>query len=212
MRRLIDLTLYLVLDPFLCGGADGMVQTAKLAAQSGATCIQLRAPGWHTDELIDCGRAIRRVLTPFHVPLIVNNDPQAALSIEADGLHVGQSDMPPRLARKLLGEDAFIGLSVTCFDELNTLDPHCVDYAGVGPVFSTTTKTDAAPALGLDEFERITHACPVPVVAIGGIGLKEATLLRARGANGIAVVSAICGQKDVCRATTELKNAFCQLS
>lgn len=120
MRTSPDLTLYLVLDPVLCGGSDGMVQTARQAAQAGVTCVQLRAPNWSTQALVDCGLKLKRVLSPYGVPLIVNNDVKAAEIIGASGVHVGQSDMNPRKARALLGKDVVIGLSITRYEEIGT--------------------------------------------------------------------------------------------
>ena len=193
MRTPPDLTLYLVLDPVLCGGAEGMVQTALQAAQAGATCVQLRAPDWSTQALVDCGLKLKHVLSPYGVPL-------------------GQSDMDPRKARALLGDDALIGLSITRYEEIGTLDPTVVDYAGVGPVYATSTKKDAAPAMGPDLLRRIVEKLSVPVVAIGGIGVTQARQMRGAGARGIAVVSAICGQRDVALATRTLKSAFGQVS
>lgn len=212
MRTSPDLTLYLVLDPVLCGGSDGMVQTARQAAQAGVTCVQLRAPNWSTQALVDCGLKLKRVLSPYGVPLIVNNDVKAAEIIGASGVHVGQSDMNPRKARALLGKDAVIGLSITRYEEIGTLDPTVVDYAGVGPVYATSTKKDAAPAMGPNVLRRIIENLSVPVVAIGGIGVAQAPEMRCTGARGIAVVSAICGQRDIALATRTLKSAFGQVS
>ncbi len=212
MRTSPDLTLYLVLDPVLCGGSDGMVQTARQAAQAGVTCVQLRAPNWSTQALVDCGLKLKRVLSPYGVPLIVNNDVKAAEIIGASGVHVGQSDMNPRKARALLGKDVVIGLSITRYEEIGTLDPTVVDYAGVGPVYATSTKKDAAPAMGPDVLRRIIENLSVPVVAIGGIGVAQAPEMRCAGARGIAVVSAICGQRDIALATRTLKSAFGQVS
>lgn len=212
MRTSPDLTLYLVLDPVLCGGSDGMAQTARQAAQAGVTCVQLRAPNWSTQALVDCGLKLKHVLSPYGVPLIVNNDVKAAEIIGASGVHVGQSDMNPRKARALLGKDAVIGLSITRYEEIGTLDPTVVDYAGVGPVYATSTKKDAAPAMGPDVLRRIIENLSVPVVAIGGIGVAQAPEMRCAGARGIAVVSAICGQRDIALATRTLKSAFGQVS
>lgn len=212
MRTSPDLTLYLVLDPVLCGGSDGMVQTARQAAQAGVTCVQLRAPNWSTQAFVDCGLKLKRVLSPYGVPLIVNNDVKAAEIIGASGVHVGQSDMNPRKARALLGKDAVIGLSITRYEEIGTLDPTVVDYAGVGPVYATSTKKDAAPTMGPNVLRRIIENLSVPVVAIGGIGVAQAPEMRCAGARGIAVVSAICGQRDIALATRTLKSAFGQVS
>lgn len=207
-RPQLNLSLYLVLDPVLCNGEDGMIRTAEIAAQSGATVIQLRAPGWDTEKLISCGKKLKDVLDPLGTALIVNNDAVAAKAIGAAGLHVGQSDMSPKEARALLGNDVAIGLSITEESQLTHVDYSLIDYIGAGPVWTTATKKDAAPAMGLDEFSRIAKKTQVPVVAIGGIGLSEARLLRETQAAGIAVVSAICGQKDIALATKALQEAF----
>lgn len=210
MRHTLDLTLYLVLDPVLCGGEEGMIDTARQSVAAGATCVQLRAPNWSTNQTVSCGRRLKQVLTPYAVPLIVNNDVEAARMICADGVHVGQSDMAPEQVRTLLGPNALIGLSITRREEIETLDPSVVDYAGVGPVYSTSTKKDAAPAMGLEELRWITEKLAVPVVAIGGIGAAQAPVMRKAGVSGIAVISAICGQRDIALATRTLKYAFCQ--
>lgn len=207
-RPQLNLSLYLVLDPVLCNGEDGMIRTAEIAAKSGATVIQLRAPGWDTEQLICCGKKLKDVLDPLGTALIVNNDAVAAKAIGAAGLHVGQSDMAPEEARALLGNDVAIGLSITEESQLTHVDYSLIDYIGAGPVWKTATKKDAAPAMGLEEFSRIAKKSQVPVVAIGGIGLKEARLLRETPAAGIAVVSAICGKKDIAQATRTLKSAF----
>lgn len=209
-RPVLDLTLYLVLDPVLCAGEDGMIRTAEIAAKAGATVIQLRAPGWDTQRLTECGKRLKKVLDPLGVALIVNNDALAAKAIGATGLHVGQSDISPKKAREILGEDVVIGLSITQEEQLTSVDYSLIDYLGVGPVWGTATKKDAAPAMGLDVFSRIAKASRVPAVAIGGIGLNEAALLRETPASGIAVVSAICGKKDIALATKTLKSAFTQ--
>ena len=108
-----DLSLYLVLDPVLCGGADGMVSTAVAAAQGGAGIIQLRAPDWKKRELAACGRALIRALAPYGVPLVVDDQVDVAMAIGAAGAHVGQKDLPAEDARRLMGPEAIIGLSVS---------------------------------------------------------------------------------------------------
>lgn len=207
-RPQLNLSLYLVLDPVLCAGELGMLRTAEIAAKSGATVIQLRAPGWDTEQLICCGKKLKDVLDPLGTALIVNNDAVAAKAIGAAGLHVGQSDMSPKEARALLGNDVAIGLSITKEAQLTDVDYSLIDYIGAGPVWKTATKKDAAPAMGLDEFSRIAKASCVPTVAIGGIGISEARLLQETPAAGIAVVSAICGQKDIALATKALRDTF----
>jgi thiamine-phosphate pyrophosphorylase len=139
------------------------------------------------------------------IPFIVNDRLDIALAVDADGLHIGQSDMPSLIARRLLGPDKILGLSVTQALELATVDPAIVDYVGLGPVFATGTKPDAAPPLGLDGFTALRQRIPLPVVAIGGIGRDQATDVIKAGADGIAVISAICAAADATAAARDLR-------
>lgn len=206
MRR-VDLSVYLVLDPVLCGGFDGMVETARAAAQAGATVIQLRAPTWKKRALVECARAIKQAVAPWNVPLIINDHADVCLAADAHGLHVGQSDLSAQDARDIIGPNRVLGLSVSNETQLERVDASVVDHLGVGPIFATTTKLDADPAIGLDGFARIAARKPCPVVAIGSVTAQCAPDLIRAGADGIAVVSAICGQADVAQATRRLGQA-----
>lgn len=206
MRRAFDLSLYLVLDPVLCGGFDGMVATASASVKAGATVVQLRAPGWKKRELVCCARELKKVLTPFSVPLIIDDDADVCLAADADGLHVGQRDLEIHDARAIIGPDRILGLSVSNLEELAGADTAVTDYLGVGPIFATATKPDAAPAMGYDGLAAVTSATTLPTVAIGGIKAQHAADIIRAGADGIAVVSAICGQADPAQATAELKS------
>ncbi len=200
----IDLSLYLVLDPDLCRDLEGMVRTARLAAENGATVVQLRAPGWKRRQWLEAARELKAVLAPFGVPLIINDHVDVALAIDADGVHVGQDDLPATEARRLIGPDKVLGLSVSNAAELAAV-PQDVDYLGIGPVYATGTKPDAAAATGVSLFGHLVAAARLPVVAIGGINGGNCAPLFAAGAQGVAVVSAICGQCDPARATAELR-------
>lgn len=199
----LDLTLYLVLDPDLCGGADGMIRTTLAAVEGGATVVQLRAPTWKKRAVAECARGLLTVL-PRHVPLLINDHADVAKAVGAAGVHVGQKDLSPEDCRLILGPEAYIGLSVSNEDELVRRSPEA-DHLGVGPVFATSTKKDAAPVLGLDRLAAIAAASPVPVVAIGGISAANAADVYATPVGGIAVVSAICGQADPAAATRALR-------
>lgn len=204
MRPAFDLSLYLVLDPVLCNGSRGMVETALAAAQAGATIVQLRAPGWKKRALVECARELKKVLSPRGVPLIIDDDADVCLAADADGLHVGQRDLEQHDARAVIGPDRLLGLSVSNLAELAGADASVTDYLGVGPVFSTATKPDAAPAMGLAGLAAVASRTTLPTVAIGGIKSQHAADILAAGADGIAVVSAICGQPDPQAATAEL--------
>ena len=200
----IDLSLYLVLDPDLCGGPAEMVRTARLAAENGATVVQLRAPGWKKRQWLETARELKAVLAPLGVPLIINDHVDITLAIDADGVHVGQDDLPVAETRRLIGPDKILGLSISNAKELAAV-PQGVDYLGIGPVYPTGTKADAAVATGVPLFGELVAATCLPVVAIGGINIRNCTPLFAAGAQGVAVVSAICGQADPARATAELR-------
>lgn len=203
-HKRIDLSLYLVLDPDLCGGAEGMVRTARLAVENGATAVQLRAPEWKKRQWLITARDLKAALAPFKVPLIINDQVDVALAVEADGVHVGQEDLPVAEVRALIGPQAILGLSVTRFEELADI-PVGVDYLGIGPVYPTGSKPDAAPATGVNAFAMMVAATHLPVVAIGGIHENNCAPLFAAGAKGVAVISAICGQADPAQATRELR-------
>lgn len=203
-----DLSVYLVLDPGLCGGTDGMVATARAAATAGAGAVQLRLKHGTTEDRIALGRALQAALSDTAAALIVNDDLQAALALDADGLHVGQEDLAASLARARLGPRPLLGVSVETPGKAARIDPALVDYVGAGPVFATPTKADHKTPVGIGGLARIVAAAPVPTVAIGGLKATHAADIRAAGAAGLAVVSAICGQPDPAAATRALATAF----
>ena len=200
----LDLLLYLVLDPDLCGGAEVMVRTARLAAENGATVVQLRAPNWKKRQWLATARELKSVLEPFGVPLIINDHIDIALAVDADGVHVGQDDMPVADVRRLIGPDKWLGLSVTNAVQMTEVPYELVDYLGIGPVYPTGTKSDAAPVVGVSAFAELVAESRLPVVGIGGIQVGNCLPLVQAGAKGVAVVSAICGQEDPVRATKVL--------
>ena len=144
-----DLSLYLVLDPDLCR-THSMVETTMAAIAGGATIVQLRDKKVGTEGLIRIGRELMDAMAGSGVPLIVNDDIDAAIAIGADGLHVGQDDISAQIARERLGRDKIIGLSIENEAVARKVDPAIVDYVGVGPVFATATKPDHKPAIGFD--------------------------------------------------------------
>nr|CAD6430144.1 thiamine phosphate synthase [Rhizobium sp. Q54] len=202
MRHELDLSLYLVLDPVLCGHI-GMEATARLAAAGGATLVQLRDKTADKASLISKGKALKSALAEYRIPLIVNDDVEAAVEIGADGVHVGQGDMAAAAARAVVGNRLILGLSVETEELARAVDPAIVDYVGVGPVFATATKPDHKQPIGLDGLSRIVAASPVPAVAIGGLKQMHVASVLSAGARGLAVVSAICGNADPQQAAME---------
>jgi len=201
--RTIDLSLYLVLDPGLCAGF-GMVETARAAVVGGATIVQLRDKHADTPLMIETGRALKAALSGTGALHIVNDNVEAAVAIGADGLHIGQEDMDAPTARARIGDDMILGLSVETEALAAGVDPAIVDYAGIGPVFATSTKADHKEPTGFAGLARLVRVCPVPAVAIGGLKAAHVGDVFAAGANGLAVVSAICGTRDPEAAAREI--------
>lgn len=202
-----DLSLYLVLDPELCR-THSMVETTLAAIAGGATIVQLRDKRAGTEGLIRIGRELMDAMRGTGVPLIVNDDIDAAIAIGADGLHVGQDDLPTKTARDRLGPDKIIGLSIEDETVARKVDRSIVDYVGIGPVFATPTKPDHKPAIGFDGLANLVRIAGLPSVAIGGLKRDHVDPVFEAGANGIAVVSAICGQPDPECATRKISDAI----
>jgi len=205
MRSRFDLSLYLVTDPAMTA-ARGLVETVAAALAGGVTMVQLRDKEGPARALVEAGRALLAVLRPRGIPLLVNDRVDVAHAIGADGVHVGQDDLSPAAARTLLGPDAIIGLSLHAAAQQSTIGPE-VDYVGIGPIFATGTKADAAPALGIAGFATLRSQIALPVVAIGGLTAANTPEVIAAGAEGIAVVSAICTATDPAAAARALRQA-----
>lgn len=212
MRAAFDLSLYLVLDPVQCGGHDAALAVARAALEGGATLVQLRAPEWHKRAWFDLARDLAPLARAHGVPFVVNDHVDVALAAGADGVHIGQRDLPADIARRLLGPDALIGLSVSNLEETAEADALAgiVDYLGAGPVYATPTKTDASAPCGIDGLAVIRAATRLPTVAIGGIQAHNAAeVMRAKPA-GLAVVSAICKAPDPREAAASLAATIAQ--
>ena len=207
MKPLRDWGLYLVTDRGLARGRS-IAWVVEAAVRGGVTAVQLREKSCSTRDFVRLGRELKSLLAAHQVPLIVNDRVDLALEIGADGVHIGQHDMDPRRARSLLGPDAIIGLSIETIEQARAAASLDVDYLGVGPVFATATKTDAAPPLGLAALAQIRAITRHAIVAIGGIGQENARQTIDSGADGVAVVSAICAADDPERAARELRQAI----
>ena len=194
MRR-PDLSLYVVLDAGLCAGR-GLAETAVAAMRGGAGVVQLRDKHGGTRARIEAAWALKAALAGTGVPIIVNDDAEAAIAAEADGLHVGQGDLSPAAARALIGPDRLLGLSVETVAHARAVDPALVDHVGAGPVLATATKPDHAAPSGFDGLAAMVAAAPVPAVAIGSMTAAHARAAVEAGAAGLAVVSAVCAAAD----------------
>jgi len=195
-RQLAEvLRLYLVTDQQALRGRS-LTDVVLQAVQGGVTCVQLREKAASTRDFVALACALNALLKPSHVPLVINDRIDVALACGAQGVHLGQSDMPVAQARQLLPPEVFIGLSVESLDDVRRAAKESVDYLGVSPVFATPTKTDTAPPWGLEGLRQVRAMSDQPLVAIGGIHLHNAADVLEAGAHGLAVVSAICSAED----------------
>ena len=201
-----DLTLYFVVGASDTGGRD-LAEVVGAAVAGGATMIQLRDKEAPLEQLVETARSLTAVLAPLGIPLIVNDSLEAALAAPAQGLHLGQDDIDPRVARAALGHWAIIGLSAGDAGEAAKVDPDVVDYAGVGPAYATGSKADAGDAIGPAGIEDLRARLSLPLVAIGGIGLTNAGEIMRSGVDGVAVVSAIAAAPDPEAAARALRSA-----
>lgn len=195
------LRLYLVTDHALCGVRD-LLQIVHDAVRGGVTCVQLREKTKNTRDFIAQAQALKRLLAPLHIPLVINDRIDVALACEADGVHLGQSDMPVEVARRLLPPHVFMGWSVENLAHVQQASQLPVDYLGVSPVFATPTKTDTAPAWGLEGLSKVRQQTTQPLVAIGGIHMDNAAEVLRAGADGLAIVSAILSAPDTTLAAS----------
>lgn len=189
------LRLYLVTDQALCRGRT-LADVAGAAVRGGATCVQLREKHLDTRDFLAQAHVLKSLLGPLGVPLVVNDRIDVALACGADGVHLGQSDMSPDEARRLLPPAVFIGWSVETPEDVARSTALPVDYLGVSPVFATPTKTDTKTPWGLHGLRRVREATALPLVAIGGIHPGNAGEVLRAGADGLAVVSALCSADD----------------
>lgn len=198
-----DYRLYLVTDR-PAAYRHGLLAGVEAALAGGVTLVQYRATTGTRREHYDTALALRVMLRARGLPLIINDAVDLALAVDAEGVHVGQADLPVGVARRLIGTGRMLGLSISALRQFESFDPALVDYVGAGPVYPTGSKADAAPPLGLDELRRLVARSPRPVVAIGGITADRAPEVFATGAAGVAVVAALSQAQDPAAAARAL--------
>ena len=204
MRPEFDMSLYLVTDRPLSRGRD-IEWIVEEAVKGGTTIVQLREKDCSTAEFVAIASRLMQRLKPLGIPLIINDRIDVALAVDADGVHIGQSDMPYDVARRLLGNDKIIGLSVETMDEVVEANALDVDYIGVSPVYSTATKTDTLQPFGLEGLRRAAELSRHRIVAIGGMNSSTIGDVIACGIEGVAVVSAIVSADSPCDASRKLR-------
>jgi thiamine-phosphate pyrophosphorylase len=204
----VDLRLYALVDPVVSGGRS-LAELAASIADS-ATLVQLRDKQGSTRTMVDEARALRAVLEPKNIPLLVNDRVDVALAAEADGVHIGQDDIAPADARLLLGRRAIIGLSVKTLEQARAAPLDLLDYIAIGGVYGTTSKDNSADPVGIDGLRAMVEAIRAraahyPICAIAGINAGNAADVIAAGADGVAVISALSLAPDPQGAAGELR-------
>lgn len=198
------LRLYLVTDRSLSLGRT-LSDVVAAAVQGGVTCVQLREKDASTQDFYAQAMLLKELLQPLGIPLIINDRIDVALACKAEGVHLGQIDMPVQVARQLLPADIFIGWSVESMEDVLRSAHLPLDYLGVSPVFDTSTKKDIHQPWGLDGLRAVRAQSGLPLVAIGGIHPHNASDVVRAGAHGLAVVSAICSADNPTVAAQTLK-------
>jgi len=206
MKRQIDYSIYLVTDQSLMS-TDTLIEAVRQAIIGGCTLVQLREKELSSLDFYKAAAKLRHLTNQYGVPLIINDRIDIALAVGADGVHIGQSDIPAAIARKIIGDDMVLGVSARSVGEAVQAIQDGADCLGVGAMFSTATKEDAE-IVTMEDLQRIREAVNVPIVVIGGINKSNAAIFKAAGVNGLAVVSAIISQKDIEAATKELKEIW----
>lgn len=198
-----ELLLYAVTDRHWLG-EETLYDQVKKALDGGATFVQLREKNLDREVFLAEAKQIQKLCKEYGVPFVVNDEVSIAKDIDADGVHVGQSDMEAMDVRKILGPDKIIGVSAQTVEQAIIAEKHGADYLGVGAVFTTGSKDDADD-VSHETLKAICEAVSIPVIAIGGITKDNVAELAGSGICGVAVISAIFGQKDIQKATEELK-------
>ena len=184
-------------------GDNSLGEQVEQAIKAGVTIVQLREKHLDFEAFVKQAKEIKKVTDRYKIPFIINDNIEVALACNADGIHVGQSDMTAGNVRSLIGEDKILGVSAQTVEQAILAEKNGADYLGVGAMFSTSTKLDA-DAVTFDTLKAICTAVSIPVVAIGGIGEHNILKLKGSGIEGVAVVSAIFAQTDIFAATERL--------
>ena len=203
MKIKINYSLYLVTDRDILKSRD-LCQAVEEAILGGATLVQLREKDVSSLEFYKIAMEVKKITDKHNVPLIINDRLDVALAVDAAGVHLGQSDFPCQVARKLIGEDKILGISAATLEVALKAQADGADYIGVGAMFPTDTKLDAR-AVSIEMLKDIKQAVDIPVVAIGGINENNFKSLEETGIDGMAIISAILGKSDIKTAALQLK-------
>ncbi|WP_298500411.1 thiamine phosphate synthase [uncultured Methanobrevibacter sp.] len=201
----LDLSLYLVTDK--SDDVEKFLKTIEESIKGGVSVVQIREKTADTLDFYNLALKVKKITAKYNVPLIINDRVDVALAVDADGVHVGQSDMPCDVTRRLIGEDKILGVSAATVSEAKKAQNDGADYIGCGAVFPTQTKDDA-DSVTKEELKKIVESIDIPVVAIGGINLDNASELSDTGIAGLSVVSAIMSSDNPKKSSEELLKIF----
>ena len=201
----IDLSLYLVTDK--SDDVEKFLRTIEEGIKGGVSVVQIREKTADTLDFYNLALKVKEITAKYDVPLIINDRVDVALAVDADGVHVGQTDMPCDVTRALVGPDKIVGVSAATIEEAKKAERDGADYIGSGAVFPTSTKDDA-PKITKKDLKEIVDSISIPVVAIGGINLNNAHELNGTGIAGLSVVSAIMSSENPKKSSEELLNIF----
>ncbi len=203
MKSNIDYSLYLCTDRSLMS-CKTIEESVEQAIAGGVTVVQLREKDCSTREFYELAKRVQKITRPNRIPLIINDRIDIAMAVGAEGIHIGQSDMPATVARKIVGPDMVIGVSASNYDEAKQAVQDGADYLGVGAMFATGTKTDAV-ITPFEDLRQIRKDFDIPIVVIGGINERTIPQFSNTGIDGYAVVSAIVAQPDIRKAAEKLR-------
>ena len=202
----IDYSVYLVTDR-RNKTDDEFLNIIEEAIKGGTTIVQLREKTASTKEFYDLALKVKEITSRYGVPLLINDKIDIALAVGSEGVHIGQDDMPADIAREIIGEDKILGVSASTVEEAKKAEIDSADYIGSGAVFPTSTKDDA-DSVSKEELKEIVDSIDIPVVAIGGITVENASTLKGSGIAGVSVVSAIMSAEDPKEASEKLKEIY----
>ena len=207
MKFKIDYSIYLVTDRDLMS-TETLEDAVEQSIIGGCTLVQLREKDCSSFDFYRTAVKVKEITDKYNVPLLINDRLDIALAVDAAGVHVGQSDLPATVVRKIIGDDKIIGVSTGSLEQALKAQKDGADYIGVGAMYATGTKKDANPT-SMEELKKIRESVSLPIVVIGGINKERIKDFEGIGIDGLAIVSAIIAQKDIVEATKELKTIFC---
>jgi len=210
MKPEINYSIYLVTNSELMS-TETVEQAVEQAIKGGCTLVQLREKKLSSLDFYNTALKVKTITDHYNIPLIINDRVDIALAVDVAGVHVGQSDLPAKIVRNIIGNDKILGVSASSLTEAMQAEKEGADYLGVGAMFITGTKTDAE-LVSLESLKEIKRTTSLPIVAIGGINKDTIPLLADTGIDGIAVVSAIISEKDIFMAASKIKSLFLSIN